>query len=118
MRFAKFVMVAALAMPLAGCFEGPAGPQGPKGEAGPAGPAGPQGPAARPPAVTLRAIACPNGGCTQSCETGEQMLGGYCVNVQTGMQHVAVFSSPADNAPPVVECENPVRQVVAVCLKP
>jgi Collagen triple helix repeat (20 copies) len=34
-----------LALPLGGCFEGPAGPPGTKGEQGPAGPAGIAGPA-------------------------------------------------------------------------
>ncbi|MEP9379642.1 hypothetical protein ABLE91_23225 [Aquabacter sp. CN5-332] len=120
MGFFKFVMVAALALPLAGCFEGPAGPQGPQGPqgaAGPAGPAGAQGAAAKSPAVSVRSTPCPNGGCTSTCETGEQLMGGYCVNQEEGMQHVAVFSSPNDGAP-TVKCENPVKQVVAVCLKP
>lgn len=120
MRLSKFVLAAVLALPLAGCFEGPSGPAGPKGEAGPAGlpgPAGPAGAPARSPAVTLRSMPCPAGGCTSACEAGEQLVSGYCVNQEQGMQHVAVFSSANDGAP-VVKCENPVRQVVAVCLKP
>ncbi len=148
MRTMKAVIGLALALSLTACFEGkpgPAGPagatgaagaQGPAGVAGPAGPAGAQGPAgpagpagpqgAQGPAgaagapgsanITLRAAACPEAGCLASCETGESVIGGYCVNVDRGMQHIAVFSARGDKTE--VECLHPVKQVVAVCLKP
>lgn len=94
---------------------GPAGPVGPAGPAGPQGPAGPAG-AAAASNITLRAAECPAGGCLASCESGESLIGGYCVNHQRGIQHVAVFS--AQEGKTEVECLNPVKQVVAVCLKP
>lgn len=145
MRFVKLVIGLALALSLAACFEGSpgpagpqgsagaAGPQGPAGVAGPAGPAGPagaqgtvgpagpQGAQGAPGApgsanITVRAAACPAAGCLASCETGESLIGGYCVNVDRGMQHIAVFSARADKTE--VECMHEVKQVVAVCLKP
>lgn len=45
MRMFKFLLVAAIALPLAGCFEGQPGPKGDAGPAGAAGAAGPTGPA-------------------------------------------------------------------------
>ena len=148
MRMMKAAIGLALALSLAACFEGKpgpagpagaagaqgpagvAGPAGPAGAAGPAGPAGPPGPqGAQGPAgpagaagaagatnITLRAAACPEAGCLASCETGESVIGGYCVNTDRGMQHIAVFSARGDKTE--VECLHPVKQVVAVCLKP
>ncbi|WP_428031099.1 hypothetical protein [Ancylobacter sp.] len=150
MQAFKFILIAALALPLAGCFEGAAGPPGPKGEAGavgqagpagavgpagpagttgpagpagPAGPTGPQGPAgaAGAPgssgatAITVRTAPCPSAGCTSSCEAGEVIVSGYCVNTDRGFQHIASFA--ADGGKTVVACEHPVKEVVAVCLK-
>ncbi|QRG08216.1 hypothetical protein EZH22_07840 [Xanthobacter dioxanivorans] len=145
MRFIKLIVGLVLALSLAACFEGaqgPAGPQGaagaagpqgpagvagPVGAAGPAGPAGPQGavgpagpqgiqgvPAAAN--IAVRASDCPAAGCLAGCESGESVIGGYCVNHDRGMQHIAVFS--ARDGKTEVECLNPVKQVVAVCLKP
>lgn len=150
MQVLKFLFIAALALPLAACFEGPAGPAGPagaKGEAGvagsagpagpagatgpagpagpsgPAGPTGPQGPAgtAGAPgapgssAITVRSAPCPSAGCTSSCESGEVIVSGYCVNTDRGFQHIASFAD--DGGKTVVACEHPVKEVVAVCLK-
>lgn len=147
MRLFKYLLVAAIALPLAGCFEGkpgakgdagpagptgpagpsgvagPAGPMGPVGAAGPAGPSGPQGPvgpagpagASAASLITLRTAACPQAGCTVSCESGEALIGGYCVNPQRGFQHIAVFSSEGGKT--VVECLHPVKEVVAACAK-
>lgn len=103
---------------------GPAGPAGPAGVAGPAGPAGPagaagaQGPAGAPGSanITVRAADCPAAGCLASCETGESLIAGYCVNHDRGMQHIAVVSQRADKVE--VECMHPVKKIVAVCLKP
>ncbi|MEP9354530.1 hypothetical protein ABLE93_13125 [Xanthobacter sp. KR7-65] len=94
---------------------GPAGPQGATGPAGPAGPAGAPG-AAGSAGITVRAADCPAAGCLAGCETGESVVGGYCVNTDRGMQHIAVFSSREGKTE--VECLSPVKQVVAVCLKP
>lgn len=148
MRILKVAVGLALALSLAACFEGPqgstgpqgpagaAGPQGPAGVAGPVGPggvpgpAGPQGaqgpvgPAGAPGSqgasgaagIVLRAAACPAAGCLAACETGESLIGGYCVNTDRGFQHVATFSAREDKTE--VECLHPVKQVVAVCLKP
>lgn len=136
MRMMKAAIGLALALSLAACFEGKpgpagpagaagaqgpagvAGPAGPAGAAGPAGPAGPAGAAGAAGAanITLRAAACPEAGCLASCETGESVIGGYCVNTDRGLQHIAVFSARGDKTE--VECLHPVKQVVAVCLKP
>ncbi|MFS8036243.1 hypothetical protein ACI7BZ_04625 [Xanthobacter sp. AM11] len=148
MRVVKVVIGLILALSLAACFEGapgPAGPQGPAGVAGPqgaagaagvAGPAGPAGPTgAQGPVgpagpqgaqgvagapgsanITVRAAACPAAGCLASCEAGESLIGGYCVNQDRGLQHIAVISARADKTE--VECLHPVKQIVAVCLKP
>ncbi|MBS9478189.1 hypothetical protein [Ancylobacter radicis] len=151
MRVFKLILVAALALPLAACFEGPtgpagpagpagakgeagapgvagpagpagpagaAGPAGPAGVAGAAGPAGPAGPAGAPGSaqIAMRAADCPAAGCVASCETGESVIGGYCLNAQRGFQHIASFAE--DGGKTVVECLHPVKQVVAVCLKP
>jgi hypothetical protein len=64
----------------------------------------------------LRASACPAAGCRASCETGESFISGYCVNDQRGLQHIGVIS--AQEGKTEVECLHPVKQVVAVCLKP
>ncbi|MFG1360737.1 hypothetical protein [Xanthobacter pseudotagetidis] len=66
--------------------------------------------------IILRAAGCPAAGCRASCETGESFLSGYCVNDQRGLQHIGVIS--AQEGKTEVECLNPVKQVVAVCLKP
>lgn len=97
---------------------GPAGAQGPAGPAGAAGPQGPQGPQGAPSSanITVRAAECPAAGCLASCESGESLIGGYCVNVDRGMQHIAVFS--AKEGKTEVECLHEVKQIVAVCLKP
>lgn len=94
---------------------GPVGPQGPVGQGGPAGAAGPQG-APGSAGIVVRAAACPAAGCLATCETGESVIGGYCVNTDRGLQHIAVFSAREDKTE--VECLHPVKQVVAVCLKP
>ncbi|WAC29087.1 hypothetical protein [Ancylobacter sp. SL191] len=151
MRSFKLLLVVALALPLAACFEGPAGPPGPAGAkgdagapgvagpagpagpagapgpagpagaagvAGPAGPAGPAGAAGTPGSaqIAVRASDCPAAGCVASCDTGESVIGGYCLNPQRGFQHIASFAE--DGGKTVVECEHQVKQVVAVCLKP
>jgi len=79
------------------------GPQGPQGQSGAAN-------------ITVRAAECPAAGCIAACEDGESVIGGYCVNRDRGMQHIAVFSSRSGKTE--VECLHEVRQVVAVCLKP
>ncbi|MFG1347547.1 hypothetical protein V5F59_21860 [Xanthobacter autotrophicus DSM 431] len=86
-----------------------------------AGPAGPRGAAGRARSaasanITVRAAACPAAGCLASCEGGESLIGGYCVNHDRGMQHIAVFSAREGRTE--VECLHEVKQVVAVCLKP
>lgn len=94
------------------------GPVDAPGSAGPAGPRGPQGTPAAPASanITVRAAACPAAGCLASCEGGESLIGGYCVNHDRGMQHMAVFSAREGRTE--VEGLHEVKQVVAVCLKP
>lgn len=145
MRIVKLVVALALALSLAACFEGAQGPAGPQGQAGaagpqgpagvagpagsagaagpvgpqgPVGPAGPQGAQGTPGSanITVRAADCHSAGCLAACETGESLIAGYCVNHDRGMQHIAVISRRADKTE--VECMHPVKQIVAVCLKP
>lgn len=139
MRIVRLVVALALALSLAACFEGAQGPAGPQGQAGaagpqgpagaagsagsagaagPVGPAGPQGAQGTPGSanITVRAADCPSAGCLAGCETGESLIAGYCVNHDRGMQHIAVISQRADKTE--VECMHPVKQIVAVCLKP
>jgi hypothetical protein len=94
MRTAHWILLAALAVGLAGCGpgpkgdSGPPGPQGPKGEAGPVGPAGPPGPPGAPgpqgpqgpPSPSLRVVRsdCLTGDCTLACNGNEVLVSAYC----------------------------------------
>lgn len=91
-------LLAALAIPLAGCGKGPkgdpgpAGAQGPKGDVGPAGPAGPAGPPGPPGPVGLQGQAAPPGAsvrvvksdcaagaaCTVQCQDNEVLVTAFC----------------------------------------
>lgn len=134
-RIATALLIAGLALPLAGCFEGPAGPPGqpgPRGDkgdpgaAGPAGPAGPQGaqgvqgpqgPAgpAGPagPGVNFRVV---TGSGQMRCDAGERIASLTCqtpagnATMTTGGAGEAVGvcqSSGGDNVPGVMICFKP-----------
>jgi hypothetical protein len=94
LRSRQIVVIAALALALAGCGQGPkgdsgpAGPPGPKGEPGPAGPPGPvglpgpPGPQGEqgPPSPTVRVIRsnCLAGECSATCRGNEILATAYC----------------------------------------
>ncbi|WP_248310347.1 hypothetical protein [Bosea sp. 117] len=63
----------------------------------------------------MRSVECTSTGCINSCEEGEALIGGYCLNRERGLQHIASFV--AGEGKSLVECEHQVKQVVAVCLK-
>jgi Collagen triple helix repeat (20 copies) len=94
MRGGQLIVVGALLVALAGCFEGPKGdsgppgPPGPKGEPGAAGPPGPVGPPGPPgpkgeqgpPSPTLRVLRsdCLAGYCAVACNGDEVLVSAYC----------------------------------------
>lgn len=147
MRSFKLLLVAALALPLAACFEGPTGPAGPKGEAGvagpagpagmagatgpagPAGPSGPAGPAGAPGAVgpsgpagtpASAQITVRNAACPSAGCTSGCEDGEALIGgycVNTERGFQHIASFAAEGGKTVVACEHPVKEVVAVCLK-
>lgn len=95
MRSAHFLILAALALGLANCGQGPKGdpgppgPAGPKGDPGPRGQTGPEGPTGPPgpqglqgppsPSIrVVRASCLTSGNCPVGCRENEILVMAYC----------------------------------------
>jgi hypothetical protein len=129
MRVLSLMIAGALALSVAGCFEGPkgdkgdkgdagaAGPAGAVGAAGPAGPAGPAGAAGpagpkgdKGDAATLRVVSAPQ---KAECAADERMVSGYCAGTYARGQNP--FSATGDSG---ASCSDDASiTTVIVCMK-
>ena len=80
MGISRTLVLAALALGLVGCGQGPQGDTGPAGPPGPKGDAGPRGPAGSntTPSVRVMRTTCDATACSAQCGDDEVLLIAYC----------------------------------------